>query len=118
MWADASNAGVYDNGQGGLQQSSVHPFALVQTAVKGEFMGIYFRNSNAMSPVIRYTDGGKAVLSYISTGGNIEIYFMQKASAKEIIASYQNIVGKPSLPPFWALGWHASSPLDTTQAKV
>jgi alpha-glucosidase (family GH31 glycosyl hydrolase) len=77
-------------------------------------MGIYFRNSNAMSPVIRYTDGGKSVLSYISTGGNIEIYFMQRASAKEIISMYLNIVGKPNLPPFWALGWHASSPLYTT----
>jgi alpha-glucosidase (family GH31 glycosyl hydrolase) len=49
------------------------------------------------------------LLSYISTGGTIEIYFMFKGSAKEIIKQYQNIVGLPALPPFWALGWHAAS---------
>jgi alpha-glucosidase len=68
-------------------------------------MGLFFRGSNAMSPVIRYTEDDKALLSYISTGGQVEIYFIMKGSAKDVIKRYQNLVGKPSLPPLWSLGW-------------
>jgi len=84
MWANGQETPI-DDGLGGKQTYGVHPFALVQTAVKGEYLGIYFRNTNAMSPVLRYTDADKAVLSYITTGGQIEIYFMFKGGAKDII---------------------------------
>ena len=108
MWASGDEI-KNDNGLGGQQSYGVHPFALVQTAVKGEYLGIYFRNTNAMSPVIRHTNNDTAILSYISTGGTIEIYFMFKGSAKDIIKQYQNIIGKPRLPPFWSLGWNTAS---------
>ena len=84
MWANGARNGV-DDGKGGKQGSSVHPFILVQSATKGEFLGIYFRNSNAMSPVIKYTDDGKSTFSFITVGGQIEMYIMMKGSAKEII---------------------------------
>jgi len=45
------------------------------------------------------------------------IFFLHK-SAKEIIQLYQNIVGKPNLPPFWSLGWQQASWKYTTQALV
>jgi len=59
---------------------------LVQTAKKGEFMGIFFRNSNAMSPVISFIEGGKTLFSYITTGGQIEVYFLLKGAPGDIIA--------------------------------
>jgi alpha-glucosidase (family GH31 glycosyl hydrolase) len=68
-------------------------------------MGIFFRNSNAMSPVITYEGEKEAILSYITIGGQLEMYFMFSGTPKEIIKQYQNIIGKPSLPPLWALGW-------------
>jgi len=68
MWANGQET-PYDDGSGGLQTYGVHPFVLVQTAVKGEYMGIYFRNSNAMSPVITYTGTDSSTFSYITTGG-------------------------------------------------
>lgn len=50
------------------------------------------------------------------------MYFFWKGTAKQIISQYQNFVGKPKLPPFWALGWHAGSSsytkLDDIQAAV
>ena len=46
MWANGQQT-PYDDGSGGKQTYGVHPFVLVQTAVPGEFMGIYFRNANA-----------------------------------------------------------------------
>lgn len=60
-------------------------------------MGIYFRNTNAASPVIRHkknngmqplVDAG-ATISYITTGGDIEIFVFTKGTAKQIIQSYQ-----------------------------
>lgn len=74
-------------------------------------MGIYFRNSNAMSPVIRKGPllGSGSILSYITIGGQLEMYFMFKGTAKEIIKQYQSIIGFPSLPPLYALGWYAGA---------
>lgn len=68
MWARDNNA-TYDDGRGGKQSYGVHPFALVQTATKGEFMGIYFRNSDAMSPIVRNYNDTQTILSLVSTGG-------------------------------------------------
>lgn len=104
LWADGQEP-KYDTGVGDGQSYGVHPFALVQTAVPGRFIGLFFRSSNAMTFLVKHQDD-KAKLTYISTGGQIEIYFMLKGSAKDIIKQYQEIVGKPSLPPVWALGWH------------
>ena len=87
----------------------VHPFALIESSQKGEFFGIYFRNTNAMSPVITYTGDSTSTLSYITTGGQIEIYLMMRGTPKQIIKQYQNIVGLPLLPPMWALGWHTGA---------
>jgi len=36
-------------------------------------MGLFFRNSNAMTPVIRYNDDGTSTLSFITIGGQLEV---------------------------------------------
>jgi len=87
MWASGGEA-VTDNGSGGQQTYGVHPFALVQTGKQDEFMGLYFRNSNAMSPVLTFNDNSTSTLSFIATGGQLEIYFMFKGSPKDIIKQY------------------------------
>ena len=117
MWANGQPT-PYDDGMGSLQTYGVHPFALIQSASPGEYFGLYFRNSNAQSPVIKHGEGGKATLSYITTGGELEVYFFFKGTAKQIIQQYQQLVGLPSLPPFWALGWHAASYGYKDQAAV
>lgn len=81
-------------------------------------MGVFFRNSNAMSPVITYMGEKESTLSYISTGGQIEIVLFFKGGPKEIIKAYQNFIGKPTLTPFWSLGWHASAYAYQTQTDV
>ena len=108
MWANGQET-PYDDGMGGKQTYGVHPFALVQTKDPQEFLGIFFRDSNAQSPVLVFNQDGSSTLSYITTGANLEIFFFFKGTAKQIISQYQSFVGLPSLPPFWALGWHASS---------
>lgn len=87
MWANGQDSKM-DNGQGGLQGSGVHPFALIQTMIDGEFFGVYFRNTNAASPVIRHNSGKGthgdhgSVISYITTGGEIEMFIFTKGTAK------------------------------------
>ena len=109
MWANGRNES-YDDGSGGKQTYGVHPFALIQTQDRSEWMGIFFRNANAQSPVITNNDtASTSTLTYVTTGGELEMYFFTKGSAKQIIKAYQNMIGKPQLPPFWALGWHAAS---------
>lgn len=48
-------------------------------------MGIFFRNVHAQSPVINYVGEDKALLSYITIGGQLEMYFMFGGTAKDVI---------------------------------
>ena len=70
---------------------------------------MFFRNSNAQSPVIKYKDDGTSTLSYITTGGQIEMYFFIHGNVKTIIKEYHNLIGLAYLPPFWAMGWQQAS---------
>jgi alpha-glucosidase len=67
---------------------------------------------------LKYKDDGGSTLSYITTGGTLEIYLFWKGTAKEIIQMYQQTFGKPILPPIWALGWHSSAYAYTTLDMV
>ena len=69
---------------------------------------MYFRSTNAQAPVLR-KNGTKTILSYITTGGNLDINFFFKGSAKDVIARYQRFIGLPSLPPLWAMGWRSAN---------
>jgi hypothetical protein len=84
MWAKGQDS-PYDDGTGGKQVYGVHPFALIQGKNKGDFFGIWFRNSNAQSPLLTFNADGTSTLTYITTGGRLEAYFFIHGSAKEII---------------------------------
>jgi hypothetical protein len=82
MWA-AQGKADRDNARGRGGQQGVHPFLLVQTKKPQEYFGMYFRNSAPQVPIIRFNDDNKTTtLSYITMGGNIEIYFFIHGSAK------------------------------------
>lgn len=108
MWANGQET-PYDGGDAGKQTYGVHPFVLIQTKKAGQYMGMYFRNSNAQSPIIQNYLDNQFKFSYITTGGQIEVYFFIQGTAKQIISMYQQMVGLAQLPPFWSLGWHAAA---------
>ena len=121
MWA--SSEAEYDDGSGFRQSYGVHPFILVQAGKRrNEFVGVWFRNSNAQSPILAYNDDGSATLRYITTGGKLHAYFFMQGTATQIVSMFLDVIGRPKLPPFWALGWHASSTaytdLEKTQANI
>jgi alpha-glucosidase len=96
----------------------VHPFLLVQTKNPRIFVGLFFRNANAMTPVLRYNDDGQtSTLSFITIGGQLEVYIFGQGTAHSVIQSYQQFVGLSKLPPFWALGWQEAS-IDTSIGKT
>jgi len=82
---------------------------LVQTKKPGDFIGVFFRNSNAQSPIITYNDDGSTTFSYITLGGRLEAYFFMHGPPDFIIKQYHKTIGKAALPPFWSLGWQQAS---------
>jgi hypothetical protein len=51
MWP-SENMAEYDSGFGGKQLHGMHPFVLIKSNASDEFFGIFFRSSNAQSPII------------------------------------------------------------------
>jgi alpha-glucosidase (family GH31 glycosyl hydrolase) len=77
MWSKGG-APLNFKGRGGL--SGVHPFAMFETAKNRRFVGIFFRNSNQMTPVVRFNDDGTSTLSFITIGGELEMYFFMQGT--------------------------------------
>jgi hypothetical protein len=58
-----------------------------------------------MTPVLRFNQDGTSTLSFITIGGEIDLYVFIKGTAKEVLMSYHSYMRPAYLPPFWALGW-------------
>lgn len=112
--------GMYASGHNGLEspddglgrggEFGVHPFILIQTKNTQQYVGMFFRSSSPMVPITRRTDDGKnTILSFIALGGQLEVYFFIHGSARQVIADYHKLIGKPQLPPYWALGWQEAN---------
>lgn len=87
MWTSGQDA-EYDDGRGRGGLSGAHPFVMVETAKAGQYFGLFFRNSNAMSPVLAFNADGTSTLSFITIGGQVEVYFFAQGSAHSIIQAY------------------------------
>lgn len=85
-----------------------HPFMMFKTN-DNKFGGILFYNSNAQQVNIEFSNNGKSIITYRTVGGILDIYYIMAESADEVIRKYNNLVGKPALPPFWSLGFHQCS---------
>jgi alpha-glucosidase (family GH31 glycosyl hydrolase) len=54
--------------------------------------------------VIHFEGYEESVVNFITLGGHIEVYFIIRGTASEILARYQATVGKSEVPPYYALG--------------
>lgn len=86
--------------EGGDNLFGVHPFYL-QIAPSGRAHGVFMLSSNAMEVVTQ-----KNALTFRITGGVLDFLVFVGPSPDDVVAQYTAVVGRPALPPYWALGYH------------
>ncbi|CAG8480957.1 7019_t:CDS:2 [Paraglomus brasilianum] len=85
----------------------VHPFYL-DLRRSGRSHGVFLRNSHGMDVFLSSTSNTSEI-EYRALGGVIDLYFIlggEDGSPKTVIEQYTDIIGKPHMPNYWALGWH------------
>ena len=80
-----------------------HPFYLsVEDESTGKSNGVLLFNSNAMDIVLQ----PKPAITWRTIGGILDYYVILGSEPKEVVQKYQYLIGKPTIPPFWSLGFH------------
>ncbi|XP_062388120.1 lysosomal alpha-glucosidase [Sardina pilchardus] len=78
-----------------------HPFYLVQEC-DGLAHGVFLLNSNAMEVVLQ----PMPALTWVSVGGILDFYIFLGPDPQSVVRQYQEVIGYPMMPPYWALGFH------------
>lgn len=78
-----------------------HPFYLALED-GGLAHGVFLLNSNAMDVVLQPSPA----LSWRSTGGILDVYVFLGPEPKSVVQQYLEVIGRPFMPPYWALGFH------------
>ena len=102
-WSDGRDNHIDDGTIGGNSYGD-HPFILMKLN-NGKFGGIFFKNSNAKVVEIKHY-GKRSVLNFRAIGGILDFFTFYNEDPEEVIRAYHMVIGSPSFPPFWALGFH------------
>lgn len=99
-WAAGFNASLY----------GTHPFFL-QVTSDGSANGVLFLNSNAIEATIYRANKdpvypNQPIVEIQSTGGIIDLYILAGPGPIDVVKQLQEVIGKPSMLPYWALGLH------------
>ncbi|KAI0016019.1 family 31 glycosyl hydrolase [Xylariomycetidae sp. FL0641] len=68
--------------------------------------GVFLLNSNGMDVMINNTEESGQYLEYNTLGGVLDFYFVSGPSPIEVSQQYAEIVGKPTMMPYWGFGFH------------
>ncbi|CAF1106839.1 unnamed protein product [Rotaria sordida] len=83
----------------------VHPFHInveMKNNSPTNFHGHFFLNSNAMDIDLQPLPA----ITYTTIGGIIALFLFTGPSAQDIIQQYWDVIGKPTMPPYWSLEIH------------
>lgn len=94
----------------GGPSSGVHPLYL-QVLPSGRTHGVFVRSSNAMEAVVQ-----RDAITFRLNGGVLDLTVFAGPSPGDVIAEYTEVVGRPEMPPYWALGYHLGTMTDKTVA--
>ncbi len=78
------------------------PFYMVLR--RGRAHGIFLDSTFRSSFDVGHTSAG--VLSFGVEGGELDYYFIDGPTPKDVIRRYTDLTGRMPLPPLWALGYH------------
>ncbi|XP_053711652.1 lysosomal alpha-glucosidase [Synchiropus splendidus] len=79
----------------------VHPFYLVMEE-GGNAHGFFLLNSNAMDVVLQPAPA----LTWRTIGGILDFYVFLGPDPTSVIEQYTDVIGRPAMPVYWALGYH------------
>ncbi|WEW58161.1 glycosyl hydrolase [Emydomyces testavorans] len=66
--------------------------------------GVFLLNSNGMDVKIDRDDHGRQRLEYNVIGGVFDFYFLAGPRPIQVAKQYADLVGRPSMVPYWSLG--------------
>ncbi|XP_073947541.1 lysosomal alpha-glucosidase-like [Choristoneura fumiferana] len=78
-----------------------HPFYL-NLEPSGKSHGMLLLNSYAMDVILQPTPA----ITYRTTGGVLNLFVFSGPAPAAVAAQYTALVGRPAMPPYWALGFH------------
>nr|XP_032830840.1 maltase-glucoamylase, intestinal-like [Petromyzon marinus]XP_032830841.1 maltase-glucoamylase, intestinal-like [Petromyzon marinus]XP_032830843.1 maltase-glucoamylase, intestinal-like [Petromyzon marinus]XP_032830844.1 maltase-glucoamylase, intestinal-like [Petromyzon marinus]XP_032830845.1 maltase-glucoamylase, intestinal-like [Petromyzon marinus]XP_032830846.1 maltase-glucoamylase, intestinal-like [Petromyzon marinus]XP_032830847.1 maltase-glucoamylase, intestinal-like [Petromyzon marinu len=81
-----------------------HPFYMCLDSASGSAFGVFLLNLNAMDVTIQPTPA----LTYRTIGGVLDFYIFLGPSPEEVVQQYHELIGKPMMPAYWALGFQLS----------
>lgn len=99
-----------------------HPYIAWRTP-EGTFASKFVMNV-AANDIVLESDTANGMISFdqISVGGSLELYVSEARDPETLVKQYHQLVGAPSLPPQWMLGWHQAKygykTLDQVKAVV
>ncbi|XP_065189495.1 uncharacterized protein LOC135820114 [Sycon ciliatum] len=82
-----------------------HPFYM-DLRRSGAAHGVFLRNSNGMDVTLHQSKLRQSTLTYKVIGGVLDFYFFLGPTPEEVVVQYQQVIGRPHMPPYWALGFH------------
>ena len=105
IWPKDCGKTKYDDEKGGMNQYSHQPIGLHKSKYNGYWLGFVFLNTNAQDVLI-HSDVNITYLTHKTIGGIIDYYIIVDDSPEEVINDIKFLLGAPTLPPFWSLGYH------------
>ena len=110
IWPNDTGGIRDDLGIGGKNGYSHQPVGLHRTKIENIWLGFAFLNSNNQDVVINSKNrtDGKTSLQHKTIGGIIDYYIIVGKSPIDVVKNIQMLLGKPFLPPYWAVGEHQS----------
>ena len=108
IWPNDTGGIQQDKGYGGKNGYGHQPIGLHKPACPGVFLGFIFVNTNMQDVVISPSKGSLTSLEHRTIGGVIDYYIIKGATPDDVLRTIQYVIGVPTLPPFWSLGFHHS----------
>ncbi|KAL7878317.1 hypothetical protein AOLI_G00092910 [Acnodon oligacanthus] len=81
-----------------------YPFFMCLETDRGESFGVFLMNSNAMDVTLQPAPA----VTYRTIGGVLDFYIMLGGTPEAIVQEFTELVGRPTIPPYWAFGFQLS----------
>ncbi|KAJ8368022.1 hypothetical protein SKAU_G00080500 [Synaphobranchus kaupii] len=81
-----------------------YTFFLCLEDASGKSFGVFLMNSNAMEVTIQPAPA----VTYRTIGGVLDFYILLGDTPEGVVQEYLELIGRPVIPPYWALGFQLS----------